>query len=382
MTYLRCGACRAEKLMAPESLWRVRVSAWAGGLGNPAATAIRNADVVLDAGGTESLSDAFGPERFRAMLALKRIALECGRPLVLLPQAFGPIRTPRALRAASRVVRGATLAWARDRRSFGVLKELLGSAFDPARHGCAPDLGFGLRAIAPTGLTRGMQCWKPRLKLGDEAPAADESGHGHGRIAINVSSQLWNTATGGRPGISADYREVMHGLITRLLERTDAGILLAPFVLARPGAPESDHAACEDLAGAVPSALRRRVGVLEGGRDPRALKWALSMADWFCAGRIPAAIAGLSAGVPGAGVAISRKTAGIFEGVGLTGHVADLRKAGAPAVIEFLWRSWLGRDEARATLRATLPEASRSIGGVLDVVSSLANGLGAAAIAA
>lgn len=363
MTYLRCGAGRTEKRLAPESLWRIRVSAWAGGLGNPAAMAIRGAGLVLDAGGAESLSDAHGPERFCAMLALKRIALECGRPLVLLPQSFGPFRSARARKAAARIVRGAALAWARDRRSFGVLQDLLGGEFDASRHACAPDLGFALDACAPKTPARGMQCWKARLKAGDDA-APDT----RGRIALNVSAQLWNSAD--RAGV-ANYREVLHGFVHRVLEETDAGVLLVPFVLGSTGSPENDADACEDLAGAVPSNLRRRVAALEGVTDPRHLKWVLSLADWFCAARIPTAASALSAGVPGAGLAVSRKTRGVFDAVGLASHVIDLRKAGVPAAVESLWRSWTACEQSRAALSTALPGAARILDGVFDRVAEL-----------
>lgn len=38
------------------------------------------------------------------------------------------------------------MAWARDERSFDVLKDLLGDAFDPLRHRSGVDVAFGLPA--------------------------------------------------------------------------------------------------------------------------------------------------------------------------------------------------------------------------------------------
>lgn len=377
--YTTCGAALTRRWHRPESLWRARVAARLGGAGSEIARAVREADVVLDLSGGDSFSDVYGARRFQAIAMPKLIALESGRPLVLLPQTYGPFKTARSRRVASRIVRGAELAWARDARSFEVLKELLGGAFDPSRHRLAVDVAFGLKGAAPSGLARGLQCWKPRLRLGEETPAAQGRarlhGSGHARIALNVSGLLWNDPSrGARFGFKADYRVVMHRLLSRLMDESEAGVLMVPHVFTRAGHFEHDPDACQGLAAMAPSKQRRRIGVLEECSDPRAAKWAIGLADWFCGARMHAGIAALSSGVPAAGVAYSRKFAGVFETCGQKGHVADLRKLDADEAVDALWRSWQARDEARERLGRMLPGVTRMVGEVFDEVAAVATG--------
>ena len=82
--------------------------------------------------------------RFKATIAPKKLALSIGRPLILLPQTYGPFEHPRTRQIAQKLVSNATLAFARDPDSFKNLKALLGRHFDPARHREGVDLAFGL----------------------------------------------------------------------------------------------------------------------------------------------------------------------------------------------------------------------------------------------
>ena len=144
--YTLHGITVGKRVWRARHLARARLWAAAGLRNNPVVRTVARANLVLDASGGDSFTDLYGDSRFRQIIAPKRIALDTGRPLVLLPQTYGPFTHASSRRVARHLVEGARLAYARDADSYGRLKELLGDHFDPARHRLGVDLAFGLAA--------------------------------------------------------------------------------------------------------------------------------------------------------------------------------------------------------------------------------------------
>jgi len=344
--YSLIGERLSRRYWRPESLWNIRVSSWLGGLANPAARAIRGAQAVLDISGGDSFTDLYGQRRFNTVTLFKKIVLENRVPLILLPQTYGPFSASKNRGVAEGILRQARMAWARDERSFARLKELLGSSFDPERHGCGVDVAFGLESVKPNQpLPETILRWLEDRTL----PVA----------GINVSGLIYNDQAGAARsyGLKAGYREVILGLVRRLLKESDCRIVLVPHVVTPPGHYESDVEACAAVA--VSAGSDGRVAVLPALEDPRPVKWVIGQLDWFCGTRMHATIAGLSSGVPTAAIAYSDKTLGVFETCGQGGQVADPRVLGTGEMVEWLLASWRGRGEAGAALRAALPGVLR-----------------------
>lgn len=354
---LRCGGYHTRRIYRPESLWNIRVCAHLGGLWNPGARLLRAADAVLDITGGDSFTDLYGAKRFFAGVLPKRIALGLLKPLILLPQTYGPFASPRNRRIAQDIVRRSAMAWARDERSFDVLKDLLGGAFDPVRHRSGVDVAFGLPAVRPSEDALGAAAaW-----LGDRsAPLA----------GLNVSGLVMNRPeTAARQyGLQADYGQAVISLVRRLLTHSGARILLLPHVVTPPGHYESDIEACNRVADAVTGEAGGRVAVLPALHGPCEVKWVISQLDWFCGTRMHATIAALSSGVPAAAIAYSPKTLGVFETCGQGAHVADPRQLDTEDVAERLWQSWGAREEARRSLRAALPAVLRRAEEQMDAI--------------
>ncbi len=234
-----CGALFTRRWHRPESLARIRIAARLGGLLNPAARRILAANAVLDISGGDSFTDLYGAWRFRQVTLPKIIALENRIPLILLPQTYGPFRAPKAQRVARRIVRGAAMAWARDARSFNILRDLLGpDHFDPARHRLGVDVAFALPANEPQGdrLPPPMREWL--VRNGDQEQPL---------VGLNISGLIWHDPASARDryGLQADYREAIVGLLVRLLrDPARPRVLLVPHVLTPNGHYESDPHAC------------------------------------------------------------------------------------------------------------------------------------------
>lgn len=369
-----CGARWSRRIHRFDTLLSIRIAARLGGLLNPAARRILAADAVLDISGGDSFTDLYGAWRFRQVTLPKIIALENRKPLILLPQTYGPFRTAKAHRVARRIVRGAAMAWARDARSFEILQDLLGPQhFDPVRHRLGVDVAFALPAHEPHNdrLPAPMRYW---LGRGDDEPPL---------VGLNVSGLIWHNVAAARTryGFWADYREAIVRLLDRLLsDAAHPRILLVPHVLTPEGHYESDPHACRL---AMQAALERRpdaadrIAIVPPDFDACEMKWIISRCDWFCGTRMHSTIAALSSGVPAAAIAYSDKTKGVFETCGLGEAVVDPRTMDAKTCAGGLLRLFDCRNSLSATLARQLPNVRKQAEHQMDEIVRYIQGLAA-----
>jgi polysaccharide pyruvyl transferase WcaK-like protein len=365
--YTLHGMTAGKRVWQRSHLGRARLAAAAGLRGNAVVRAVAGADLVLDASGGDSFTDLYGAARFRQIVAPKRIALDMGRPLVLLPQTYGPFARAASRRAARGLVARARLAYARDEESYERLRQLLGERFDPARHRLGVDLAFGLLPGAPSVL-------EP-----DVARALDD-GDTRPLVGLNVSGLIANRPqdAAGRFGLACDYRALMRDLVVWFLENSEARLLLVPHVHAPQGHYESDLDASRALLAALPrkvsQAAAERVAVVTQPLDARELKWLIARTDWFCGTRMHSTIAALSSGVATAALAYSLKTRGVFATCGMADAVVDLRASAAPEVLARLQQLWKQRQRGAATLAARLPRVRETASRQLDEIVDCARG--------
>jgi polysaccharide pyruvyl transferase WcaK-like protein len=366
IAYTLHGMTVGKRLWQANHLGRARLAAAVGLRGNAVVRAVADADLVLDASGGDSFTDLYGAARFRQIVAPKQIALDMGRPLVLLPQTYGPFTHASSRRIARRVIDGARLAYARDPDSYVRLQELLGDRFDPARHRAGVDLAFGLPPKAPAGL-------EPAVER-----ALAENG-AHPLVGLNVSGLLANRPQDAatRFGLACDYGVLMRELVAWFLEKTDASLLLIPHVHAPAGHHESDLDAARGLLDGLPQDLSRsaaeRVAVLTQALDARELKWLIAQTDWFCGARMHSTIAALSSGVATAALAYSLKTRGVFATCAMADAVVDLRVTTGPEALASLVQLWGRRQNDAAALARHLPSVRKAASRQLDEIVGSAN---------
>ena len=346
------GANLSRRLWRGESLAVMRLASRTALLRNEGVRRMREADSVLDISGGDSFTDLYGARRFRMVYLPKRITLELGTPLVLLPQTYGPFRSPEARGKAIDVLQRAQSVWARDPWSHGRVRELLGARFDPDRHRLGVDVAFGLEAREPQRpLSERVESW-----LSDGAGPV---------VGLNPSGLIHNSPDGGKRefGFRADYRAAVQGLARRLLAESDARVVLVPHVLAPAGSHESDGDACRDLLRELPSETRDRVVALEGPYSAGEVKHLIGRLAWFCGTRMHATIAALSQGVPCAAIAYSPKFQGVFEACGQSAHVADPTRLSTQELVDCL----LGSFHSRSSARYVLAERLVGVRGLLQV---------------
>ena len=369
------GARHSRRYHRPESYLNMRVSAALGGLRNTGLARIDAADAVLDVSGGDSFSDLYGEHRFRTVAWPKRLALLRRRPLVLLPQTYGPFASARLRAEAAALVRGASAAWARDPDSYAALADLLGADFDPARHHQGVDVAFALEPRTPdepayqwlagwfdaaTGPVVGINVSGLLARSTDGGWSGRSTGRGRSSGGRGRSS-----TGGGRFGLTGDAHRVAQRLGELLLDLPDTRVIIVPHVHTPNGA-DDDRAASERLHAALAPRYGERIALCPAGLDPHQTKWVIARTSWFCGMRMHATIAALSSGVPAAILAYSDKAGGVFASVGQRRHVADARRLGDEDLLAALWTSWSDRAEAAAELARRTPEAVRRAAEQMD----------------
>lgn len=355
----RCGAVHSRRYYRAECLWNIRLSTWAKGGFNPAAQVIRESDVVLDVSAGDSFTDLYGAHRFQTIILPKLIALDAGRPLVLLPQTYGPFRTDSARRMASNIVKHASMAWARDTDSFAALRELLGKQFDPIRHRCGVDMAFALPAIKPRDLCPKLEQWF----------SPDESAR-YEVVGLNISGLIYNQPDHAAKqfGLRTDYRLLIPSLMNWILQNPAVRIVLVPHVTVPEGHPESDFEACCHAVQQLPEAHRDRIEICSPDYSPSELKWVIAQTKWFVGTRMHSTIAALSSGVPTASASYSLKTRGVFESCGQAHQVFELRHLETGRLMRSLQTSFVRRGLDRTALAAEFPRVVQQARNQLDVI--------------
>ena len=310
-----------------------------------AARLIRDSAGLLDASGGDSFADIYGRRRFLWVSRPKWLAIAMKRPLVLLPQTYGPYKDPVMRREAADIVAHAVCAVARDARSYEVLKELLGNRFDPSRHLVGTDMAFRLPTIDPPA---------EALDLVERARAM---ARGAAVAGINVSGLIANAPDSWRKyGFRDDYAVTSRKLVLRLLDSGAGAVILLPHVIIDGGADtESDIHASHALRNSLEPTQRERVFIASGYEFPTEAKAIIRRLDWFTGCRLHATIGSLSNSVSTATIAYSDKARGIFEALGVGDTVADPRVLRGDEVVEHQVRCFVARDRHRTAIAENLP---------------------------
>ena len=350
------GVRQSRRWHRPESWAQVRLAQATLPRANPVARRISRADAVLDLSAGDSFTDLYGPTRLRTVALPKEAALRAGRPLVLLPQTYGPFTTAEGRRTAERLVRSATLCYARDPWSYERLVEIAGPDADPARLRRGVDVAFALEPRRPQGATAAALA----------APTTDGP-----RVGVNVSGLLLDEDAHARFGLAGTYLDTMTELVTTLVA-LGAHVFLVPHVHVPGGRGESDVNAVRALAARLSPTERTRTTALPPELDAAQVKWCISRFDWFVGSRMHATIAALSTLTPATAYAYSDKTRGVFETCGVADQCIDARTTAGTEAVEQMVSGFHARAEtARRLAEEGAATVARSKEQMRDVLTEV-----------
>ncbi len=295
------------------------------------------ADLVFSCGGGNfSAHGALRPFFWWALLALAFPA-GLGKPVIMLPQSFGPIEGGLQRLAARAVFAKTRVIMAREplseqflRRQLGLQKTVL----------LFPDLAFGLADVQPQ-LPHNLETIQGRLKVG--VTLMDR-----GAQTVSFHGQ-------------AAYEAAMLGLLRWLIEEKQAHIYL--FVQCTgPGRDHDDRAITQRMACAL-NEHASQITVLQDFHSAPEIKAAYAAMDCVIGTRMHTGILALSAGTPTILIGYQPKTRGVMEALGLQDYYVDMEAVQAAALIDKTTALLAGAEKARQRSAPLLAQYRQQIEG-------------------
>ena len=314
---------------------------------NPYREILDKIDIFFDVAGGDSFTDLYGELRFNIINAIKDEAISRNKPLILLPQTYGPFKSEESRARASRYASYASYCVARDLNSYEILKEILGDNFDPEKHLSGVDMAFLLPLAEATD------------KIEKEILEWISSGKKF--IGINISGLIYNQPDKAvaQYSFKANYNEAVLDFINWVLENTSLNIAIIPHVLVPEISVESDLNASRALVNLIPEIHTDRVCVQTYPMDQCEVKYLISKCDWFMGTRMHATIAGLSTGVPTATISYSDKALGVFQTCESQHAVLDPRKLDNNEIEKRLIELLTERENHRSILEDCIPKVKQ-----------------------
>ena len=322
--------------LLPVPRWRQRLL-----YGNPWLRQILSARVHLSLAGGDSFSDIYALRRFFYVVLPQILVLALGKPLVLLPQTYGPFKSRTARAVARFIFRRAKFIYSRDAEGLATVAEILGTKDPKVR--LSPDVGFLMEPdpADPAVLAR-MDA------LRSAGPV----------VGLNVSSLLFMGGYSRQNmfGLREDYPALMDAVIATLVEELGATVVLVPHVFGDPLSEECEVKLLRRISPQWVSKYPNRIVFFDQLFTHRQIKSVIGRCDLFIGSRMHACIAAGSQGVPTIGLAYSGKFAGVMKAVETGLWVADLRSDDVNATLRIIREAFRRRQEARERLQQALPE--------------------------
>jgi colanic acid/amylovoran biosynthesis protein len=328
---------RAWQLLGAALAVRVRGTLPGGGARLPAfVRALAEADLVLACGGgylyAPSAEGSFGWFDFTLLGCLMAVLMR--KPLVLLPQSFGPLHGLRQKLPVALVARAAALVCARERVSLALLRSLGADK----RALLAPDMAFGMNGATPADgealLARaGLHALRPAYTVGV--------------TALNWAGQNYTFSA------QQQYEAALVAAIDTICE--DGGAVALFAQCCGPAAAEDDRRVARRLHAAA--RWPERVTLLAEPLAPPLLQAAYGQVDFFIGTRMHSVILALNAGTPALAVGYLHKTRGMLHEVGLAHHALEIGSVSGNELVAALGR--LREAPAQPEVPAYLERARR-----------------------
>ncbi len=313
----------------------------------PFLKALSRADFIGEIRGGDSFSDIYGIKRFAVGSAPALIALLLGKSIVLLPQTYGPYNSAFAKWISRIIIRRSDRVFCRYREGVEFMKEFVKRI--PLEKVCfCPDVAFTLDVIPPEKTDI-----QPPLKKGFDRPL----------IGLNINGLMYNGGYSGSNmfGLKSDYKQFISGLLSALLEKTQADVLLVPHTFGQSGNVNSDPDASRAVLATIDEEARERVHLVMQEYNQSEIKAVIGMCDFFIGSRMHACIAALSQGIPTTGIAYSHKFIGVFDSIGSGDTVVDARITEGPEIISRVLESFERRNDVRDDIKEKVAAAQEDI---------------------
>jgi len=310
-------------------------------------------DGVIDVSGF-ALGDTWGIEGSRYYRYHNSIFESFGKPVVFLPQAWGPFTNQSIRQLSAAAINLSDCAYARDKRSYQYMSELEG--VNRQKIGLAPDIAYqfkGASAATAMGVLK-------------------ESGlisTGKNMVGIMPNMQVYVRTEG--KGTENKYVKLLIELVKYFLEKHNFSIVLIPHQVQPVKNPEmpDDRFLCDLITvslGNVPDVI-----ALREYYSAEILKAVIGKMDLIIGSRYHGIIAALSQMIPTLVLGWSHKYFELLCDVGIEQYIADYKNLNKEDLLGLAESVWLNREELRRTLEQKVPEQVSKSAGALDHAASV-----------
>jgi colanic acid/amylovoran biosynthesis protein len=319
------------KIWLPNSVFRLLAivafsgllpSSWRRKLwnGNPWLRQVANGRAFFSIAGGDSFSDIYGLRRFLYVALPEILVLMMKRPLVQLPQTYGPFRSASARALTRFILRRSHTLFSRDEAGRKTVAELLPTQTPQVQ--VMPDIGL---AMSPQPLRPAIAAAMTKLRT--QGPL----------VGLNVSRLLYRGGYSGTNmfGLRESFPALIDALVADLAQQDGVQVLLVPHVCG-PGnlnSQEDETRLCLDLLKQYRPRFGDKVVYFDEFLDHREIKALIGRCDIFMGARMHACVAAVSQGVPAVCLAYSGKFAGVMAPLGDGARVVDLRTATTEEII-------------------------------------------------
>ncbi|MEZ5276837.1 MAG: polysaccharide pyruvyl transferase family protein [Opitutaceae bacterium] len=161
-------------------------------------------------------------------------------------------------------------------------------------------------------------------------------------------------------GLRTSHKELVDRIINRLIEG-GAQVLLIPHVFGTGPNSESDVNASREVLASLAPTLTPYLTMVSGDFDQHELKAIIGSCSFFIGARMHACIAALSQTIPAVGLAYSPKFRGVFNSVGLSDQVLDLRSAETQEIVARILDAFRNRANLHRLLIENVPGVRRRV---------------------
>lgn len=313
---------------------------------NPWIRGVLRGGVNYAISGGDSFSDIYGLRRLLYVALPQILVLLLDRPLVLLPQTYGPFRGRIAKFLARYILRRAKYVYSRDKGGVSTVSELLGD--DGIKVKVVPDLGF---RMTPAPLDSSTISQVENIRR--QGPI----------VGLNVSSLLYMGGYSRKNmfNLHESYPAIVEALINHIVCKLDSQVLLVPHVCGGPSSQEDETRLCKKLLDDYKSIYGNHICYIDQNPDHRQIKSLIGNCDVFIGSRMHACIGAVSQAVPSVCLAYSHKFEGVMRPLGAGARVVDLRSATISEILNIVSEVFNERNQLSMELRSAIPEVKKAV---------------------
>ncbi len=317
---------------------------------NPCIREIVEADIVVDITGGDSFSDIYGMIRFIKSFLEKLLVVLYKKPLIFLPQTYGPFKKRLIKSMAGYILKKALAIYSRDRDGIDFLRQTFKSARIIDKIAFMPDVAFTLEPRKPE-----------KIDVDSLFDAVNDKSI---LVGLNISGLIYygGYSRDNMFDLKVNYKELIHDIIESLLMKKNVLVLLIPHIFPDvTGHVEDDTAACLEVYTELVGKYKKRLFLARGKYDHKEIKYVIGKTNYFIGTRMHSCIAALSQGIPAIGLAYSKKFKGVFETVGAEKYVADMRFDDQKEIVMMISRAYDERKVYSQNLKQIMPEIKQKV---------------------